>query len=178
MNDLARFLTDELDYARVRLMTTLEGITDAQALWQPAPENPSIAGILLHAARIDDLHVSRAILQREQIWDTDGWQQRLGLAGPTQFPIELGWTIDTPGGHDDKLTLAGVVAYAQATRAATKRYLETASAEDLTAEVDDGLDRHKGWTAAKHIAHCALHECHHQGQIDYVKGLNAALARA
>ncbi|HXG37122.1 MAG TPA: DinB family protein [Dehalococcoidia bacterium] len=176
MTAFTDFLKEELDYARTRLLATLEGVSDEQILWQPAAGNPSIAAILLHLGRVDDLHLNRAILKQEQVWERDGWQKKLGLPDPTQFPTELGWTIDSAAGQP-RITLKDLLSYAQATREAMKRFLETASEEQLAQEIDDGLERHKGWTVAKHIAHCALHESHHQGQIDYVKGLNLALAK-
>jgi len=178
MNDFSKFLADQLDYSRVRLLTSLEGLTDEQVRWQPEPQSPSIGSILLHIGRIDDLHVSRAIRRVPEIWANEGWQTKMALPDPTQFPIELGWTADDPSAAGSSVTLGQLLAYAGATREATKGYLEGASAEELSQEVDDGLERHKGWTAAKHIAHCALHESHHQGQIDYVKGLCLARAAA
>lgn len=176
MNDFAQFLTDQLDYSHVRLMTSLEGLTDEQAFKRIAPDSNSIASIMLHLGRVEDLHTARAILAVPQVWETRSLQAKMGIPNPVETPVELGWSLDT--GHDAGLRLADMLEYLEETRGNTKAYLQSASEKDLLTAVDDGLERHKGWTAAKHIAHLGLHQSHHQGQIDYAKGLINSMAKA
>jgi uncharacterized damage-inducible protein DinB len=176
MNDFAQFLNDQLDYSHTRLMTTLEGLTDEQAFQRLSPESNSIAAIMLHLGRVEDLHTARAILSTTQVWDKNALQQKMGIPSPTEFPVELGWSLDQ--GHDPGLRLADLLAYLEETRGNTKAFLQSATDKDLTTPVDDGLERHAGWTAAKHIAHLGLHQSHHQGQVDYVKGLINVFAKA
>ena len=188
MIERAQFLADELDYSRSRMLVSLGNLTDEQAKWRPSPASNSIISILFHISRIDDFDVNLFLSPMpRQMWVSDGWAEKLGLPTPNDpgalaktpdgaWPQEMGWDFNALE-HNKNVTLISVLDYANSTRELTKKFLATVTEMDLKRPIDDGSPRHKGWDVAKHIAHFALHESHHQGQIDYLKGLRTQLVK-
>ncbi len=66
--DIHRFLTDEL----------LSGLSEAQVRGRPHPGVNTVAWLLWHAARVEDVGVNRFVADRPQVLE-DGWLARLGL---------------------------------------------------------------------------------------------------
>ncbi len=186
----AHFLNYELDYSRTRLLASLNNLTDDQAKWRPSPKSNSITSILFHIARQDDFTISIHLAPQTQLFISAGWADRMGLPKSADhaaafaktpdgsWPSELGWTFTSLEDPANKVTLKAILEYAEATRQMTKRLLETATPEMLGRPIEDGSPRHKGWDVAKHIGAFAMHESHHQGQIDYLKGLRVQLVPA
>jgi len=58
---------------------TLTGLTDEQMRVRPREDLNSIAWLVWHIARAEDILVNRALAGRGQVFD-DGWQRRLGIA--------------------------------------------------------------------------------------------------
>jgi uncharacterized damage-inducible protein DinB len=74
------------DYMRVSIRflqesfrTAGDGLSDDQLHYSPGEESHSIAWILWHAARIEDLFVQQIFAQQPELWQTGGWAQRTGL---------------------------------------------------------------------------------------------------
>lgn len=186
----AQFLNYELDYSRSRLLTSLKDLTDEQAKWRPSSKSNSITSILFHISRQDDFTISIHLAPQTQIFISGGWAERMGLPKSDQFaaafakspdgswPHELGWAFNSLEDPANKVPLKAILEYAEATRQMTKKLLETATPDQLKRPIDDGSPRHKGWDVAKHIGAFAMHESHHQGQIDYLKGLRTQMVPA
>jgi hypothetical protein len=58
-----------------------EGLTDERANYQPAPGANSIAWLIWHSARVQDIQLA-PIADVEQVWTHGGWVDRLGLDLP------------------------------------------------------------------------------------------------
>ena len=58
-----------------------DGLTDAVADYRPTPQANSIAWLLWHSARGQDIQVAQ-IAAVEQVWTRDGWVDRFGLDLP------------------------------------------------------------------------------------------------
>ena len=55
----------------------LDGLTDEQARTQPAPGTNSVAWLVLHMARSEDMGVNVIVAGRRQVIEDDNWIERL-----------------------------------------------------------------------------------------------------
>jgi DinB family protein len=76
--DAITFIRQALTQAHERLMATLGGLTDADAAWRPAPHANTILEIAWHVARVDDRLLRRATGLGPELWESQGWSERLG----------------------------------------------------------------------------------------------------
>src|ERR1700734_2430877 len=58
-----------------------EGLTDDQANYRPGPNANSIAWLIWHSARVQDIQLA-PIAGVDQVWTRDGWVDRFGLDLP------------------------------------------------------------------------------------------------
>jgi len=61
-----------------RLKTAVDGLTPQELAWRPGPECNSIGFILWHLIRVEDFWFQRFIQRRSELYESEGWQQRLG----------------------------------------------------------------------------------------------------
>jgi DinB superfamily len=60
---------------------TFSGLTDAQMRVRPREDLNSLAWLLFHIARAEDIFVNRMLVGRPQVFD-DAWKKRLGVSRP------------------------------------------------------------------------------------------------
>ena len=48
-------------------------------IWRPYPETPSTGFLIWHVARVQDVLVHKYILEKPEIWTSQGWAQQFGL---------------------------------------------------------------------------------------------------
>ncbi len=58
-----------------------DGLTDQLACYRPTPSANSIAWLLWHSARVQDIQVAH-VAGVEEVWTRDGWVDRFGLDLP------------------------------------------------------------------------------------------------
>lgn len=142
-----------------------DGLTDDVAGYRPTPEANSIAWLLWHSARVQDIQVAQ-VAGIEQAWTRDGFVDRFGLDLPRN---------DTGYGHGPE-EVAKVRAPAQlladyyrAVHQLTLGYLAGVTADELTRVVDDHWDPPvtAGVRLVSIIDDCAQH----LGQAAYLRGL-------
>jgi hypothetical protein len=75
VSDYIRSELENLDRTTTRV---LEGISYSEATWRPGPGCNSIALILYHSARFEDMIQSKVINNRE-VWETEKWYEKLKL---------------------------------------------------------------------------------------------------
>jgi hypothetical protein len=142
-----------------------DGLTDDLASYRPTATANSIAWLIWHSARVQDIQVAQ-IADVEQAWTRDGWVHRFGLDLPRN---------DTGYGHS-----AGDVAkvqapaellagYYHAVHRLTLDYIAGINADELTRVVD------RGWeppvTASMRLV-SILDDCaQHLGQAAYLRGI-------
>ena len=154
------------------------GLTDELATYRPIPQANSIAWLVWHSARVQDVQVcgiantladGRSDKPRsEDLWTLGGWVDRFGLDLPRD---------DTGYGHGPdevaKVTAPAelLAGYYHAVHDMTLQFVETMSDEDLGAVVD----RH--WnppvTASARIVSIIDDCAQHLGQAAYVRGMAA-----
>lgn len=142
-----------------------DGLTDEVSAYRPAPNANSIAWLLWHSARVQDIQLAD-VAGVEQVWTRDGWVERFGLDLPRN---------DTGYGHgpDD---VAKVLApadllsgYYHAVHRLTLEYVAGVSAEELARVVDTNWD--PPVTAGARLVSIIDDCAQHLGQAAYVRGI-------
>ena len=144
----------------------VEGLTQEQLAWAPAPGANSIAWLVWHMTRVQDHHVSE-LLDEEQIWTTGEWAARCGLP-PDAHNTGYGHGPDDiasvrPEGPD---VLLG---YLDEVDARTRRMIEGLSDAELDRIVDRRWD--PPVTLGGRLVSIADDCLEHGGQAAYVRGL-------
>lgn len=165
----AAALRDLLTDAFTRLIEHADGITDGLteevADYQPAPHANSIAWLLWHSARVQDIQIAQ-IAGVEQVWTRDGWVDGFGLdlprddSGYGHGPAEVA-KVRAPA-----QLLAG---YYRAVHQLTLDYLDGVTAAELARVVDTHWNPPvtAGVRLVSIIDDCAQH----LGQAAYLRGL-------
>jgi hypothetical protein len=142
-----------------------DGLTDEKANYRPSPGANSIAWLIWHSARVQDIQLA-PIAGVDQVWTRDGWADRFGLDLPRN---------DTGYGHGpDEVAkvqasadlLAG---YYHAVHKLTLEFVAGVTAEDLGRIVDPGWD--PPVTASSRLVSIIDDCAQHLGQAAYVRGI-------
>ncbi|MEB4208543.1 mycothiol transferase [Mycobacterium sp. 94-17] len=142
-----------------------EGLTDEQSGYRPAPSANSIAWLLWHSARVQDIQLA-GIAGVEQVWFRDGWVDRFGLDLPRN---------DTGYGHgpDDVAKVKApadlLSGYYHAVHRLTLEYVAGVTAGELTRVVDTNWD--PPVTASARLVSIIDDCAQHLGQAAFVRGI-------
>jgi uncharacterized damage-inducible protein DinB len=161
---LARSLNESWGY----LTKAIDGLTQEEISWAPAPHSNNIAFILWHVTRVEDIWINSAIRQSAGIYRAQDWRDRFGIPGRdmgfgyTEEQL-LAWPVPK---------LADLREYAQAVHENTLTFLETLTPEKLT-EVPRA--DHPEETTGMILTHLITEIALHVGQIDYLRGVHRGL---
>jgi hypothetical protein len=142
-----------------------DGLTEEQANYRPSPSANSIAWLIWHSARVQDLQLA-PIAGVEQVWKTGGWVNRFGLdlppndSGFGHGPTEVA-KVQAPAD-----LLAG---YYHAVHELTLEFVAGVTAEDLDRVVDPNWD--PPVTASSRIVSIIDDCAQHLGQAAYLLGI-------
>jgi Protein of unknown function (DUF664) len=142
-----------------------DGLTDEVAMYQPAPDANTIAWLIWHSARVQDVQVCD-IAKSEQVWIRDGWVDRFGLDLARD---------DTGYGHsaeDVRKVQASVellAGYYHAVHDMTLEFVGTLSDADLERVVDTRWN--PPVTASARLVSIVDDCAQHLGQAAYVRGI-------
>jgi hypothetical protein len=141
-----------------------EGLSDELSTWQPAPGANTIAWLVWHSARCQDLQLCD-IAGTEQVWTRDGWLDRFGLDLP---PNDIGYghsPEDVAKVHAPAQLLAG---YYHAVHKVTLEYVASVDGEELARIVDTRWS--PPVTASARLVSIIDDCAQHLGQAAYIKG--------
>ncbi|MGH3633253.1 mycothiol transferase [Mycobacterium sp.] len=142
-----------------------DGLTDDQANYRPAPNANSIAWLIWHSARVQDIQVAH-LAGIEQAWIRDGWFDRFALDLPHQ---------DTGYGHslDDVAKVQAparlLAGYYHAVHKLTLEYIASITGDELARVVDTHWD--PPVTASTRLVSIIDDCAQHLGQAAYVLGI-------
>jgi uncharacterized damage-inducible protein DinB len=158
------FVVMSLEESTGYVSMAVKGLSPADLAWRPKPHSNSIAFLLWHLARVEDLWINRILLAGKDLYETKGWYKKFGTPA-----------ADTGGGYDvAKLDawpvppLSLLQDYAAAVRKATLAYLKSLTAPEL------GKARDFGWrkgTTGSALSHLITEVAEHSGQIGYLRGV-------
>lgn len=162
--DAKEIVVASLNQSRAYLDRSLDGLTQEDIAWRPSEECNCIAFIAWHTARVEDLFISRFIQRQTELYETQGWQEKLGTPADSGFGYSAeqlkGWPVP-------KLT--DLVGYVDAVRANTSSLIDGLTPEKMLelARPDRPPDT-IGAVLSRIITETALH----MGQIDYIRGIH------
>ncbi len=142
-----------------------EGLTEEVSSYRPTPEANSIAWLIWHSARCQDLQLCD-IAGVEQVWTRDGWVDRFGLALPAD---DIGYghsPEDVAKVHASAELLAG---YYRAVHKVTLAYIASVTPEELDRIVDTRWD--PPVTASARLVSIIDDCAQHLGQAAYLRGI-------
>lgn len=166
--EVKEVLKMSLNESRDYLADALDGLTQEEIAWSPAPHCNSLAFILWHVTRAEDIWVSRIINNKQEVYEAEGWRERLGTAAGesgyryTEEQLRA-WPVPK---------LADLRGYARAVHERTMTLLDSLTPERLLdVPRPDRPDETTGMILAHLITEIALHV----GQIDYLRGVHQGL---
>lgn len=165
---LVEAMVQSLEQSHGYLTRALDGLTQKEAEWSPAPESNSLAFILWHVTRVEDFYVVRVIQRQAELYEAEGWREKLGTpAKDTGFEYTVeqlrAWPIPK---------IEVIRGYADSVRKRTTALLNSIPAEKLSelARPDRPPDT-IGVILCRIITEIALHT----GQIAYLRGIQRGI---
>jgi len=150
------------------LRKALHGLTAAERRFQPKADANHIDFVVWHMARNEDQKIHDA-QRTSEVWQRDAWYQKLGLpAGNDGFGYTVEQVANLP-----QFDIADCMAYYDAVRRATLRYLDGLTPEALERCPDP--ERHPRSTIGRMFSHLIVEESQHLGQVAYLRGLQRGL---
>ncbi len=157
-----------LEESQQYLNRALDGLTQEEIARAPGAESNSIAFILWHVSRVEDMWVNRVIRGEKEVYGAGGWQERLGTP-----PKESGYSYTREQLQAWPVpTLELLRGYADAVREQTMALLESVTAEKLSEEVGGNAFLN---TVGAILGHLITEIALHVGQIHYLRGLHRGL---
>jgi uncharacterized damage-inducible protein DinB len=147
------------------LRRAIEGLTPAEARWQPTVHTNHIAWLVWHMARVEDRLVSQYLRGTTEVWTAEGWADRFKMSPESHGG---GQTMEDVRAMPDIL-LTDLMAYFEAVRAVTHQYLDPATDADFSREY-----RHprRGLVTGTWImVHLIVEESQHTGQVGLIRGM-------
>ncbi|MDQ0924669.1 putative damage-inducible protein DinB [Pseudarthrobacter sp. W1I19] len=158
-------LLDAFGRIRETVEATLEGLDDGSLTVRPSGTGNSIAWLIWHLARVEDVQVSD-VAGLEQVWFTQDFVGRFGL--PLR-PTDTGYGHSSDQVDAVRAPAEELLEYYDAVHRQTVEFLQTVSDEDLDRVVDTRWDPPVtlGVRLVSTVADCLQHI----GQAAYAKGL-------
>ncbi len=159
-------LRRSLEQSQGYLTKALDGLNQEEATWSPTPECNSIAFILWHMTRVEDFFVNRVIQREKELYETKGWQEKLGTPVKAyQYTVE-----ELQAWPAQKLEV--LREYVDSVREKTLAFLNSIPPERLS-EVPrpDRSPDSIGVT----LGHMSTEIALHVGQIAYLRGIQRGL---
>jgi uncharacterized damage-inducible protein DinB len=157
-------IVKSLDESRQYIADAIKGLSQDEITWRPKEHSNSIAFLLWHVARAEDLWINKILLGEMDVYEAGGWHKKFGT--PAQ---------DSGFGYDvEKLNswpvprLALLKEYAAVVREKTLVYLNSVNEKKLDEPKDFGWSKGTIGTA---LAHLITDLAEHSGQIGYIRGI-------
>jgi len=164
--DAKELLVKSLEQSQGYLTPALDGLIEEEANWSPGAECNSIAFILWHTSRVEDFYVNRVIQHGKELYETEGWQEKLGTPVKAyQYTAEELQSWPAP-----KLDV--LKEYYQSVRDKTLDYINSIPIDKLS-EVPrpERSSDSIGMMLGRMVTEVALHN----GQIAYLRGAQRGL---
>jgi uncharacterized damage-inducible protein DinB len=157
-------IAKSLDESREYVAEAIVSLSQAELAWRPKPHSNSIAFLLWHLARVEDLWINRILLGGKELYETGGWYKKFSTsAQDSGFGYDVAklnaWPVPA---------LSLLKEYAAAVREKTLVYLKSLTALKLDEPRDFGW--RKGTTGSA-LSHLVTEVSEHSGQIGYLRGI-------
>ena len=162
--DIKPVLLKSLDESQEYLTKALKELTEEDIAWTPKVGSNSIIFIFWHLIRVEDIWINRILLNSEEIYESEGWQELLGT------PIkESGFQYDVEKLRSWPIPNMDILQrYAAAIRQKTVAFISSLDGTTLSRVARPG---HKYDTVEAILSHLITEIALHVGQIDYLRGM-------
>src|SRR4030042_1200613 len=158
------FIAKTLEESGGYVAEAIEGLSPGELAFRPRPHSNSIAFLLWHLARVEDLWINRILLAGKELYETEGWYKKFGTpAQDNGFGYDVAklnaWPVPS---------LKLLTEYAVAVRVKTLAYLKSLTAVKLAEARDFGWSQ---GTTGSALSHLVTEVAEHSGQIGYIHGI-------
>ncbi len=164
MNQFAATIKSAYDEYLQELKKAIDGVSQAEAYSQPAPDSNHIAWIVWHMARVEDYWINGVLKGAGQVWN-QGWDERFGMDPEDRG---AGQTIDQVRAMP-QVKISDIVAYFDAVRAETGPVIEALDESSLAREIEH--PRFGTITGRWLVGHIIVEESQHTGQVALIRGM-------
>jgi uncharacterized damage-inducible protein DinB len=147
------------------LQRAIEGLTPAEARWQPTVHTNHITWLVWHMARTEDRWVNQILRGTTEVWQAEGWADRFHMAPE---PHGFGQTIEEVRAMPE-IPLSDLMAYFNAVRTSTRQYLDHTTDADLVRTYQH--PRMGTLTGSWIVGHILIEESQHVGQVALIRGM-------
>ena len=164
--NLPQMVVASLNRTWMFLDKALDGLTQEEIAWRPGTECNSIAFILWHLSRTEDIHIIRHLQGKTDIYEAEGWREKMGTP-----PNEDGWgyTLEQLEAWPVP-ELEDLWGYANSVRQKTLTYLDSFPEEQLSETFGPyGPDR-VYLSGGDILVDVLVETAMHIGQIFYLRG--------
>ena len=146
----------------------LDGLSEEERRFQATPESNHIDFIVWHMARVEDDFLQRFAQRAETVWQRDGWHGKLGLPErESGFGYTAQQVADLP-----RYDMGDMLAYYDAARAETYRFLDSISERDLAVKPHP---RRPEYSLCNMFSHLMIEEAQHVGHVAYIRGIQRGI---
>ena len=158
------FLSGAFQRCHRTILQAVEPLSEAEMSWRPYAGAGSAGFVVWHVARAQDALVHQRLLNRPELWTTQGWAQQFGLpideTGEDYTEEQLSTFQEPP-----KTELLDYVA---ATYRALQRAIDQLGPRGLDVSTERGMER------VRYLVVLMNHANSHAGAIDYIRGILSA----
>ncbi len=159
------YMKDSLDFLHRGFRQAAEGLSDEQLHFVPEGQSHSIAWVMWHAARIEDLFINQVFQRKPAEFDSGGWAEKTGLPekgfGTGQSPEDAAAVrIKDLQAFDD---------YRERVIAQSEEFFNNLNDGELTREVKLG-ERTEQLGESINL-HLVTHLNGHRGEINLLRGM-------
>ena len=147
------------------LRKAVESLTPAELRWQPTLHTNHIAWQVWHMARVEDRWISKHLKETPEVWVSEGWADRFGMEPESHG---FGQGMEEVRAMPD-ISLTDLMAYFEAVRVVTLKWLEQATDADLSKEYHH--PRKGTINGAWIVGHILVEESQHTGQVAIIRGM-------
>ena len=142
-----------------------DGLDDEVSFWRPTPKANSIAWLIWHSARVQDVQISD-IAKTQDVWTGQRWVDRFRLDLP---PDDTGYGHSPDDVAKVRASAELLAGYYHAVHDMTLEFASTLTADDLARIVDRNWD--PPVTASARLVSIVDDCAQHLGQAAYVSGI-------
>ncbi len=169
MSDTAAAARELLRDAFTRLIEHVDqltdGLTDELSNFRPTPDANTIAWLIWHSARVQDIQLAD-VADVEEVWTRDGWVDRFALDLPRR---DIGYGHSAADVAKVRAPADLLSGYYHAVHQFSLEYIAGVTAEELARVVDTNWD--PPVTASARIVSIIDDCAQHLGQAAYVRGI-------
>ncbi len=160
----ADFLSGAFQRCHRTILQAVEPLTEAEMSWKPYAGAGSAGFVVWHIARAQDALVHRQLLDKPELWVTQGWAQQFGLpideTGQDYAEDQLATFQEPPKTE--------LLDYLAATYRALQRAIDHLGPSGLNPATERGLER------VRYLVVLTNHANMHAGAINYIRDILAA----